>query len=80
MLAVAAVTMVAALVSVVGGVHMEVKLVGVGLALMLVAALHRARGMVPEWPSTSGSGLPTRVMHPRSSTSRTRSDQSPKAG
>ena len=79
-LALAAVAMVAAVVSIVGGSHMEVRLVGVGFALMLVAALFRARGMVPAWPATSGSGLPTRVMHPRSSSSRTPSDQSPKAG
>ena len=59
-LALAAVTMVAAVVSLVGGSHMEVQLVGVGLALMLLAALFRARGMVPAWSATSGSGLPTR--------------------
>src|ERR687894_784924 len=70
-LAIAAVTLVAALASVLGGEYMEVKLVATGIALLLVVAWFRARGMVSAWPETSGSGLPSRVMHPRSSSSRT---------
>ena len=69
MLALAAVTVTAALASVVGGAHLEVGLVCVGAASLLALAFVRARGIVSPWPETSGSGLPSRVTHPRSSSS-----------
>lgn len=79
-LALTFVALIAIGVSFVGGSRMEVQLVGAAIAVMLVAALVRARGMVSEWPETSGSGLPSRVTHPRSSSWRLPSGPNPKVG
>ena len=80
MLALTFVALIAIGVSFAGGSRMEVQLVGAAIAVMLVAALVRARGMVSEWPENSGSGLPSRVTHPRSSSWRLPSGPNPKVG
>jgi len=79
-LALAGVAFVASFVSVTGGAQMEVKLVAVGLASMLVAALLRARGIVSSWPGSFGSGLQTRETRRSSSRSQMPLGRNPKAG